>query len=89
LPDCEEKKRGNKFHGEIPKRNFCTAMCASAAKRKPADQWKIVMPRNRLFALRTKRATRSIDGEIDWPAVDTNVQKRADRRAEHEYKDTE
>src|SRR4030095_14768313 len=47
---------------------------------------KIVMPWNRLFALRAKRATRLIDGEIDRPAVDTNVQKRADRRAEDEGK---
>jgi hypothetical protein len=47
------------------------------------------MPWNRLFALRTKRAARSIDGEVDRPAVDANVQKRADRSAEHEYKDIE
>src|SRR5215510_290945 len=42
------------------------------------------MPWNRLLALRTKRATRPVDGEIGRPAVDANVQKRADRRAEHE-----
>jgi hypothetical protein len=33
-----------------------------------------------------KTTTRPIDGEIDRPAVDANVQKRADRRAEHEGK---
>src|SRR5437867_11636263 len=47
------------------------------------------MPWNRLLALRTKRATRPIDGEIDRPAVDANVQKRAERRAEHEGKRAE
>src|ERR1043166_7235354 len=47
------------------------------------------MPWNRWFALWTKRAARPIDGEIDRPAVDTNVQKRAHRRAEHEGKPAE
>src|SRR5436309_8010919 len=89
LPDCKEKKCGNEFHREIAERNFCTAMCASAAKREPTDQRKIVMPWNRLFTLRTKRATRPIDGEIDRPAVDADIQKRTDRRAEHEGKRAE
>jgi hypothetical protein len=89
LPDRKEKKRGNEFHGEIAKRNFRTAICAPAAKREPADQWQIVMPWNRLFALRTKRATRPVDGEIDRPAVDANIQKRTDRRAQHEGKRAE
>jgi hypothetical protein len=47
------------------------------------------MPWNRLFALRTKRPARPIDGEIDRPAVDANVQERADGRAEHERKRAE
>ena len=89
LPDRKEKKCGNEFHREIAERNFCAAICASAAKREPTDQRKIVMPWNRLFAARTKRPTRPIDGEIDRPAVDANVQKRADRRAEHEGKRAE
>src|SRR3954470_1662059 len=41
------------------------------------------MPWNRLFALRTERATRPVDREIDRPAVNTNVQKRPNRRAKH------
>ena len=89
LPDRKEQNCGNEFHREIAERNFCTAISASAAKREPADQWKIVMPWNRLFALRTKRTTRPIDREIDRPAVDANVQKRTDRRAEQEGKRTE
>src|SRR5262249_61371106 len=68
---------------------FCAAICAAAAKREPTDQRKIVIPWNRLFALGTKRATRSIDGEIDRPSVDANVQERADRRAEQEGKRAE
>src|SRR4029079_1403308 len=47
------------------------------------------MPRNGLFALRTKRPARPIDGEIDGPAVNANVQKRAERRPEHEGKRAE
>src|ERR1043166_3369048 len=47
------------------------------------------MPWNRLFALRAKRTPRSVDGEIHRPAVDTNVQKRADRRAQQKRKPTE
>src|SRR6266436_8218994 len=70
-------------------RNFCAANCTSAAKREPAYQRKIVMPLNRLVAVRAKRPTRPIDGEIDRPAVDANVQKRADRRAQHEGKHAE
>src|SRR4030095_696742 len=86
LTDRNEKKCGNEFHREIAERNFCAAICTPAAKHKPTDQGKIVMPWNRLFALRTKRATRPIDGEINRPAINANVQKRADRRAEHESK---
>src|SRR5262252_1820819 len=44
------------------------------------------MPWNRLFAVRTKRPARVIDGEVDGPAVDADVQKRAERRPEHEDK---
>src|SRR5262245_45404701 len=73
LPDRKEQKRSNEFHREIAERNLCPAICAAAAKREPADQWKIVMPWNRLLALRTKRATRPVDGEIGRPAVDANV----------------
>jgi hypothetical protein len=47
------------------------------------------MPLNRLVAVRAKRPTRPIDGEIDRPAVDANVQKRADRRAEQKGKRAE
>src|SRR6266404_4560177 len=47
------------------------------------------MPWNWLFALRAKRPPRSVDGEIHRPAVDTNVQKRADRRAQHKRKAAE
>ena len=89
LPDRKEKKCGKEFHREIPERNFRAAICASTAKREPADQRKIVMPWNRLVTVRAKRPTRPIDGEIDWPAVDANVQKRAERRAEDEGKRAE
>ena len=54
LPDRKEKKCGNEFHREIAERNFCAAICASTAKREPADQRKIVMPWNRLFAAADK-----------------------------------
>jgi len=47
------------------------------------------MPWNRLFAVRTKRATWLVNGEIHRPPVDANVQKRAYRRAEHEGKHAE
>src|SRR6476620_6959693 len=73
FPDRKEKKCGDELHGEITERNFCAAICASAAKGEPADQRKIVMPWNRLFAARTKRPTRPIDGEINRPAVDADV----------------
>ena len=89
LPHRKEKKCRNEFHCEIAKRNFCAAICASAAKREPTDQWQIVMPWNRLFALRTKRPTRLVDREIDRPAVNANVQKGADCRAEYEGKRAE
>lgn len=89
LPNGKKQNCSDEFHREIPKRNFRAAVCASATKREPADQWKIVMPWNRLFALRTKRATRLINREIDRPTVNANVQKRANRPAEHECKGAE
>ena len=89
LPDCEEKEGCNEFHYEVAKRNPCAAICAPAAKREPTDQRQILMPWNRLFALRTKRPPRSVDGEIHRPAIDANVQKRADRRPEQKRKPAE
>ena len=89
LPHRKEKKCGKEFHREIAERNSCAAICASAAKREPTDQRKIVMPLNWLVALRAKRPPRPIDGEIDRPTVDANVQKGADRRAKHEGKHAE
>src|SRR3954468_15032637 len=47
------------------------------------------MPPNWLFALRAKRSARPVYGAIHRPAVDANVQKRADCRAEHERKPAE
>src|SRR5262244_1337192 len=44
------------------------------------------MPWNRLFALRTKRPARPIDGEVDGPAVNADVQKRAERSPERKGK---
>src|SRR5436305_6154612 len=44
------------------------------------------MPPNWLFALRAKRSARPVDGEIHRPAIDANVQKRADCGAEHDRK---
>ena len=84
LPDREKKKRGEQFDGEIAKSDFCAAIRASAAKREPTDQRQILIPRNRLFAGRTKRAARPIDRKIDRPAVNADVEERTDRRAEHE-----
>ena len=86
LPNSKEQNRGDQFDCEIAKRNLCPTMCASTAKNQPTDQRKIVMPGNRLFALRTKRAARLIDREIDRPTVDANVQKRSDRCTEYECK---
>ncbi|KAG0505357.1 MAG: hypothetical protein Udaeo_13150 [Candidatus Udaeobacter sp.] len=73
VPDRKEKKCSDEFHGEIAEGNFRAAICASAAKGEPTDQRKVVMPWNRLFAARTKRSTRPIDGEIDRPTVDADV----------------
>src|SRR5262249_7115200 len=89
LPERKEKKRGNEFYRKIAERNFCAAMCASPTKREPTDQRKIVMPWNRLFAVRAKRSTGPIDREINRPTINTNNQKRAARRAEHEGKHAE
>src|SRR5262245_33770593 len=84
LPDHQKQNCGNQFHREIAERNSCSAIAAPAAERKPTDQRQIVMPWDRPFALRTKRPTRLINREIDRPPVDADIQKRADRRSEHE-----
>ena len=85
-PDRQEKKGGNQFHGEIAKRNFGPAICAATAKDHPTDQRQILVPRNRLLAVWAKRAARLVNRKFDRPAVNADVQKRADRRAEHERK---
>ncbi len=83
FPDCEKKKRGNQLDGEIPKRNFGAAVCATTAKHDPADQRQILMPWNRLLAVRAKRPAGPVDRKINRPAVNADVQKGADRSAKH------
>ena len=73
LPDPEEEQCGNEFHREIPKRNFFAAIRAATAKHQPADQRKILIPGDRLLAVRAKRATRPIDRQINRPAIDADI----------------
>src|SRR5438477_825164 len=58
LPDREEKKRGQQFHGKIAKGDFRAAICAATTKHDPADQWQVVIPGYRRLASRAKRAAR-------------------------------
>jgi hypothetical protein len=83
LPDREEKKRREQFHGKIAKGDFATAVCAATVEQKPADQWQILMPGDRPLARGAKRAAWLVDREIDRETIDADVQKRADRGAEN------
>src|SRR5438046_10525171 len=76
LPDHEKKKRGNQFDREIAKRNFRTAICTATAKHNPTNQWQILLPWNRLLAVRAKRPAGPIDRYIDRPSVNADVQQR-------------
>ena len=73
LPDRQKKKCGNQFHGEIAKRNFRAAICAATAKEKPADQRQILVPGNRLLAVRAERAPRLVNRKVDRPSINADV----------------
>ena len=75
FPNCQEKERGNQFDGEIAERNFGAAICATAAKREPTEQRQVLVPGNRLLAVGTKRPARSVNREVDWPSINTDVQE--------------
>ncbi len=81
LPDREEKKRGEQFHGKIAKGDFGAAICAATTKHDPADQWQVVVPWYRLLARRAKRAARPVDRKIDRQTINADVEERADRPA--------
>ena len=89
LPDREEKKRGNEFHREVAESNFGAAIRTATAKDHPTDQRQILVPGNGLLAVRAERAARLVNRKIDRPAINADVQKRADRRAEHKRKGVE
>ena len=65
LPDRKEKQRREQFHSKIAKSDFAPAICAPATEQKPADQWKILVPGDRYFASRAKRAARLVNRKID------------------------
>src|SRR5215469_3232491 len=73
LPDRKEKQRGNEFHGEITKSNFGAAIRAATAKDHPTDQRQILVPRNRLLAVRAERTTRLVNRKINRPAINADV----------------
>src|SRR5579884_1987839 len=86
FPNHQKQQRGEQFHAEISKGDFASAFCAAAAKREPADQWHVLLPWDGIFAGRTKRTTRSANGKIKRPAINADVEKRADCRAKNEGK---
>jgi len=81
LPDREEKKRGEQFHGKIAKGDFRAAICAATTKHDPADQWQVVMPGYRRLASRAKRVAWLVDRKIDRQTINTDVKEGADRPA--------
>ena len=89
LPNRQEKQRSDQFHREITKGDFRAAIRTTPTQQNPADQRQILMPGNRLFAGRTKRAPWLVNGKSGRPAIDADVQKRPDRRAENKGKCTE
>ena len=89
LPDRQKQHAGDQFDGEIAKSDFPTAIRTAAAEQDPADQRQILMPRNRLFARRAKRAARLVNRKIGRPAVNADVQERSDRRAQYKRKHAE
>ena len=86
-PDGEKEKRGEQFDREIAKGDPAPAVRAFPAQPKPAEQRQVLMPRNRLLAGRTKRASRLIDREIARQPINADVQKRTDHRAENKGED--
>ncbi len=88
-PNSEEQKRGNEFDAEVTKRDSASTVGAASPQHEPADQRQIVVPRNRSFAGRAKRATRFIDRKLQWQAINADVQKRADHRTENKSKRAE
>src|SRR5262245_14178849 len=89
LPDCEKKQCRDQLYGEISKGDFRAAIRAATAQQNPADQGQIVIPRDWLFAGRTKRATRFVNRKVGRPAIDADIQKRSNRRAENKGKRAE
>ena len=83
-PDGEKEQRGQQFHREIAKRDPAPAIRATSAEEEPADERKILLPRNRFLARWTKRSPRFVNRQIAREPVDADVQKRADRRAQNE-----
>src|SRR5882724_12331298 len=83
LPDREEKKRREQFHGKIAKGDFAPAVCAATTEGDPTDQWQILMPGDRCLAHRAKRAAWLVNRKIDGQAINADVQKRADGGAEN------
>src|SRR5438093_6779143 len=86
LPDREEKKRREQFHGKIAKGDSAPAVGATTAKGEPTNQRQILIPGNRFLARRTKRAARLVYRKIERQAIDADVQKRADCGADNERK---
>src|SRR5438046_8058186 len=86
LPDGEEKKSCEQFHGKIAKGDFAPAIGATTAKGEPTNQRQILMPGNRFLARWTKRAARLVYRKIERQAIDADVQKRADCGADNERK---
>src|SRR6266852_4079369 len=83
LPDREKEQGGKQLHGEITKCDFAAAVCAAAAQQKPAEQREILMPEDRLLAIRAKRAARLTDGLIARQPVNADVQERANGGAKN------
>ena len=88
-PNGEKKKRGNEFDRKITKRNLASAICAATAQSNPTDEWQILIPGNFFFAGGTKGSPWAIDGKIARQAIDADVEKRTDDRAENECENFE
>ena len=84
-PGLKGNKAGQQFHKKITERDFLMAMPTPATKKKITEQGNVVVPDNKVLAMRTM-GTRFDDRLPVRKPVDNDIQKTADQKAEEEGK---
>src|SRR5438067_5926717 len=75
FPDAKKKERRQKLDGKITKGDASAAVRAFAAQEKPAQERDVLVPAELLLARRAKRAARLVYRQIEWEAIDADVEE--------------